>query len=368
MGHSICNIHISCDVHSTRDRSVKRLILPLLALLFLIACDDEGGDTDRNEANAAINQVAHSFGPIDSSLHSSLRDIEARTGGRLGVAAIHLESGWRTSYNGKETFPMASVAKLPMAIRFLRLADSGMFRLDSVVQLTPADHRPGPSRLYRRVRRDGGVTTIHALLEAMIASSDNTASDYILRLAGGPAKVDTFMATLGLGNIDVSHYEGELILLWAGVDPGAVDSAWTRDRYYAKIEEAGDTAWKSAEARLVDDPSDAATPEESASLLEMLQRRTLLSPSTTDTLLAIMSRATTGRARIPGLLPDSTPVAHKTGTISSTTNDIGIVTLPGGKGHLVIAVYVKGSRVGVRARERAIASTARLLFDYVRAR
>ena len=347
----------------------KFLPLLLLPLLLFIACDDDRTGADAtNRADSTNHGAAASFGPIDSSLHDSLKDIERESGGRLGVAAIHLESGWRTSYNGAETFPMASVAKLPMAIRFLRLADSGMFRLDSVVHLAPADHRPGASRLYHRIRREGGTASLHELLEAMVGSSDNTASDYILRLAGGPAKVDTLMATLGLGGIDVSHYEGELILLWAGVDPGGVDSAWTRDRYYARIEEAGDTAWKTAEAHLVDDPSDAATPEQSASLLAMLHHRTLLAPSTTDTLLAIMSRSTTGRARIPGMLPDSTPVAHKTGTISSTTNDIGIVTLPDGKGHLAIAVYVKGSRVGVRGREKAIASAARLVFDRVRGR
>ncbi len=125
--------------------------------------------------------------------------------------------------------------------------------------------------------------------------------------------------------------------------------------------------WRRAQERLVDDPTDAAPPEEMAQLLAMLHRRKLLAPATTDTLLAIMSRAVTGRARIPALLPAGTPVAHKTGTISSTTNDVGIITLPGGRGHLAIAIFVKGSKVGVRARERAIASAAAVVYNHVMA-
>lgn len=309
--------------------------------------------------------ATESFGPIDSTLHDSLRAIEMRSGGSLGVAAVVIEKEWSTSYRGKETFPMASVAKLPMAIRFLRSVDSGHVRLDSSVTLTSADHRPGASSLYHRVMRSGGSTTVHDLLEAMIMASDNTASDYILSLAGGPTEAHRMLSDLGLGKIDVSHYEGELILLWAGVDPAADDSGWTRERTYARIQAAGDTLWRRAEERLVDDPSDAAPPEQMVQLLAMLQNRKLLSPKSTDTLLAIMSRSVTGRGRIPALIPPGTPVAHKTGTISSTTNDVGIITLPGGRGHLAIAIFVKGSRLGVRAREQAIAAAAGLVYRHV---
>lgn len=347
---------------------MKRLLF-LLPFLLLAACENDhpGSASAHGDPvpDTAAAQVQAAFGRVDSALYDSLREIEASSGGRLGFAAIHLESGWCTSYRGRESFPMASVAKLPMAIQFLRMADSGAYRLDSLVTMSAADHRPGGSLLYHRVRRNGGTAPIHDLLEAMIGASDNTASDYILKLSGGPQPADKLMASLGLGGIDISHSEGELILLWAGVDPKGTDSAWTRDRYYAKIAEAGDTAWRTAEARLVDDPSDAASPEEMAGLLAMLHRGDLLSPTSTDTLLALMSRAVTGRARIPALLPPGTPVAHKTGTISSTANDVGIITLPGGRGHLVVAVFVKGSRVGVHARERAIASAARLAFGHV---
>lgn len=302
---------------------------------------------------------------IDTSLYDSLRAIERQSGGQLGFAAIHLESGWRTVYGGDETYPMASVAKLPMAIAFLRLIDSGQYRLDTVVRMTRDDHRPGASRVYHRAMRDSaGLVSLHALLVAMLAESDNTASDFILRLAGGPQAADDLMRRIGLESVDVTSYEGELILKWAGVDPLSSDSAWTRDRMYAKMQEAGKEAWQAAQQRLVDDPSDAATPEALSRLLAAVVQGRILSAAMTDTLVAIMHRSVTGRGRLPGLLPPGTPVAHKTGTIGSVANDIGVVTLPSGE-RVAIAALVKGSTNGMRSRDRAIAAATSLVYRYL---
>ena len=65
--------------------------------------------------------------------------------------------------------------------------------------------------------------------------------------------------------------------------------------------------------------------------------------------MEILKATTTGSARIKGLLPAGTVVAHKTGTtgtvmdFNGSTNDAGVILLPGGGGQLAIAVYVKGS-------------------------
>lgn len=339
-----------------------RSLLPVLLVIFAACQSDSPEPTLADSVAATGIDVA----PIDSSLHDSLRSIERRSGGALGFAAVHIESGWRTVYGGATTYPMASVAKLPMALAFLRTVDAGRFRLDSAVRLTRADHRPGLSRVYHRTMRDsGGMVSIHALLEAMLIESDNTASDYILKLAGGPGVADALMAEIGLGEIDVTSYEGELILRWAGVDPRSSDSAWTRDRIYAKIEDAGKLAWEAAQIRLVGDPADAAPPDALARLLVAIAEGNLLAPATTDTLLAMMRRAVTGKRRIPGQLPPGTEVAHKTGTIGTVANDIGLVTLPGGRGRLAIAALIKGSTNGMRARDAAIAAASKLAFDRV---
>jgi beta-lactamase class A len=77
-----------------------------------------------------------------------------------------------------------------------------------------------------------------------------------------------------------------------------------------------------------------------------------------------MRRCETGLTRIKGSLPPGTEVMHKTGTIGMTTNDVGIVTLPGDGGHVVISVFVKSSEKEIPDRERAIAEVSRAVYDY----
>ena len=52
------------------------------------------------------------------------------------------------------------------------------------------------------------------------------------------------------------------------------------------------------------------------------------------------------------------------GKLSACTNDVGIVTLPGGRGHLAVAVFVRGSDRDLATRERAIAQIARAAYDH----
>lgn len=89
-----------------------------------------------------------------------------------------------------------------------------------------------------------------------------------------------------------------------------------------------------------------------------------LKPESRQLLLDIMRRCETGLTRLKGALPPNTEVMHKTGTIGMTANDVGIVTLPGNAGHLVIAVFTKSSEKPIEERERAIAEVTRLLHDY----
>ena len=64
-----------------------------------------------------------------------------------------------------------------------------------------------------------------------------------------------------------------------------------------------------------------------------------------------------------------TIVAHKTGTtgtvqgFNGSTNDVGVITLPGNAGRLAIAVYIKGSSRSEAVREKVIAQIARAAFD-----
>jgi beta-lactamase class A len=76
-----------------------------------------------------------------------------------------------------------------------------------------------------------------------------------------------------------------------------------------------------------------------------------------------MGRAETGRARIRAGVPPGTPVGDKTGSGPATTNDVGLIALPGGKGHLAVAVLLNNSKVSTAAQEKLTAELARAAYE-----
>ncbi len=72
--------------------------------------------------------------------------------------------------------------------------------------------------------------------------------------------------------------------------------------------------------------------------------------------------------RISGDLPKGTPVAHKTGSsdtdhnFTPATNDIGLITLPGGR-KLALAVFVSDSTADEATRNKVISKIARIIYD-----
>ena len=101
-----------------------------------------------------------------------------------------------------------------------------------------------------------------------------------------------------------------------------------------------------------------------ATLLAKVWGGGAMSATSSALLIDIMERCETGENRLKGLLPEGTVVAHKTGTIGRTTNDVGIITLPNNAGHVIMVAFVKDSDLEVPERERAIAEAARAAHDY----
>lgn len=127
-----------------------------------------------------------------------------------------------------------------------------------------------------------------------------------------------------------------------------------------------------ATRRFLTDPRDTGTPEGTAQLLARAFRGELLSKRSTARLIKILKATTTFPARIKGLLPPGTIVAHKTGStetvngLTAATNDSGIIYLPENRGQLAISVYIKASTRDGASRDRIIARISRAAFDFYR--
>src|SRR6185436_14317331 len=179
---------------------------------------------------------------------------------------IHVESGATLAVRGDQRFPMASVYKLPIAMELLTQVSTGVLSLDHPVVLMPNDIR-ACCTLSRRHPRGGVTVTAGELLELMIAESDNTASDAVLKLVGGPAVVERRMRALGFHTINVNRYEGDINFEMTGVAHPPPRAEWTLDLQYRLISEVTPEALREARARYTtSDPRDTATPNEMARL------------------------------------------------------------------------------------------------------
>ncbi|HXU08475.1 MAG TPA: class A beta-lactamase [Blastocatellia bacterium] len=303
----------------------------------------------------------------DDSLRRLEREIARLSkvsGGVVGVTAIHLETGRRVSLGGGERFPMASTFKVPIAVQLLTRIDKSEVKLDQMIDIKQSDLHPGSGTLSDLFNKGGLALSVRNLMELMLLISDNSATDVLLRTAGGPEAVTARMRALGIEGINVDRSTARLISDWVGVTNLPPEDQWTPELFDLKFAALKPEEQKAASKKFDSDARDTSTPDAMAALLEKIYQREILKPASSELLLNIMYRCRTGEARLRGLLPGGTEIAHKTGTIGGSANDVGIITLPDNAGHVAIAAFVKSSEKEVPARERAIAEIARAVHDF----
>lgn len=311
-------------------------------------------------SGAALQQAD----PGLARLEREIARLSELSGGVVGAAAIHLETGREVYHNAGTRFPMASSYKVPIAVQLLTRVDRGDIRLDSMIEVQQWDLHPGSGTLARLLDDPGVILSLRNLLELMLLISDNSATDMVLKAAGGSVAVTARMRDLGINGIDVNRPTLNLIADWVGITDLPPETDLRPSMYREWFGGISEEDRERAAAAFDADPRDTATPEAMARLLKLIWDGDALSEESTTLLLDIMRRSTTGTGRIKGMLAPRTEVAHKTGTIGGTTNDVGIITLPDGAGHVVAVLFVKESTREVEERERAIAHIARAIHDY----
>ena len=300
-----------------------------------------------------------------NALAARLEDLARTVPWPVGIAALHLETGRRAAWNGGRRFPMASVYKVAIAVTALRAVDEGRLSLARPVRLTARDLRPGYSPIA--AASPGGTTLrLEELIETMIVTSDNTASDAVLALAGGPAAVNRALERLGVRGVRVDRPELEIIRDLYGVR--SLPRPWSLAAFDAAAARVPLEEREAAVARFLKDPRDTATPDGMVDLLAAIARGRAGTPQSGARLRGWLESTATAGRRLAAALPPGTRVAHKTGTAATAGafNDAGIVTLPGGAGHVVIAVFTSGAQV--LAAEDLIARAGRIAFDHWAAR
>ena len=158
----------------------------------------------------------------------------------------------------------------------------------------------------------------------MLIHSDNHAADVLFKDVGGPQAVHHWLAQNGIHGVRV-------------------------DRTIAQLLAAKRDLW---------DVRDSSTPKAMVELLRRIYRGELISAQSRNYLLGEMAKCQTGRNRMKWLLPEGTPVEHKTGTLNGLTDDVGFITMPDGH-RIAVAIFARGGS----NRPRTIAQAARAIYD-----
>ncbi|MBM4329927.1 MAG: class A beta-lactamase [Deltaproteobacteria bacterium] len=334
------------------------LLLSIVSLVLLLSLSAAGfAQTPAKSVEAPVADIPR------QRLEREIARAAQSAGGLAGVSAIHIESGRRIALNPHERFPMASTYKVPIAVQLLSRVDQGEINLDQMVELKPSDFRPGSGILTSLLNKPGVILSVRNLLELMLLVSDNSATDLLLRLAGGPEAVTARMRALGIRDMEINRPTINLIADSAGYTLPP-EKEWAPELFKKLYEATTPDSRQTAATKFETDPRDTSTPEAMVMLLERICRGDLLKRESGALLLDIMERCRTGPARLKGILPSETIVAHKTGTIGGTLNDVGIIKLPEDTGHVAIAVFVRSSGKEIQERERAIAQIARAVYDF----
>jgi beta-lactamase class A len=282
--------------------------------------------TRRNFLVAAANTLATI--PVLSAASSeaepsSIADIEASVGGRVGVFAVDTVSGKVVAHRADERFAMCSTFKWVLAATVLEQVEHNLLSLDDRVLYRQADllaHAPAT-----REHVASGFMTVRDLIRAAIVVSDNTAANLLLSKLGGPSVITKFARSCG-------------------------DAVTRLDRNEPTLN-----------SNEIGDLRDTTSPRAMATLMREILCRNRLSSEPRDLLLQWLRDCETGHDRLRAGLPKDWIVGDKTGTGEhGAVNDVAIA-IPPGRSPILISAFISEAKADIPALVAAHASISSLV-------
>jgi beta-lactamase class A len=217
--------------------------------------------------------------------------------GKVAIAVKHLGSGESFYLNADEPMPTASLIKLPVMLELYQQAEEGKVRLTDRLTLRNEDKVSGSGVLTNNFS-DGATFSLRDACRLMIAMSDNTATNMVLDKIG-IVPVNKRMEAWGYPNtkLNAKSFRGS-----------TTSVAPERTKKYG----LGST-----------------TAREMVALLEDLETCKHFRPVVKQIILGHL-RKCEDKDKFPHFLPDGVDIAHKTGSVSKSRTDAGIIYLPSG--------------------------------------
>jgi beta-lactamase class A len=237
--------------------------------------------------------------PSAPDLKARIQKLIDSSGAEVAVAVRSLDGRTQISIDPDKSFHAASTMKVPVMIELFRQAEAGTVKLDDQIPVRNEFHSIVDGSVYQMdvsddsdgevYKRTGKTMALRELCEAMITVSSNFAANLLIERLGA----NHVQATVErLGGTGVHVLRG-------------VEDQKAFDKGLNNVTTAGGLA----------------------ALFEHLARGTAVSPKADAEMIAILKRQKFNDA-IPAGVPEGTPVAHKTGTITKIHHDAGIVYGP----------------------------------------
>jgi beta-lactamase class A len=231
-------------------------------------------------------------------------------GREVGLVLLPLDGRAAVMIEPDKTFHAASTMKVPVMIELFRQAEAGQLRLEDPLPIVNEFHSIVDGSIYHLSVGDdsdaevykavGKTMTLRELCEAMITVSSNLAANLLIERLG-VENIRTTVARLGATGMDVRR----------GVeDQKAFDQGL----------------------------NNTTTARGLAVLLQELASGQAVSARADAEMVAILKRQKFNDA-IPAGVPEGTPIAHKTGTITKIHHDAAIVY---GPRPYVLVILVRG--------------------------
>lgn len=211
------------------------------------------------------------------------------------VFAWDYETGKYVSYNSDETFPAASIIKLPVLLQLFRSMEFGQRTIDEKMTLTDYYRAEGSGDL--QFQREGNQYSLDSLARKMIEISDNSSTNMLMSSIGGMDDVNRAVRSWGLNHTQVNN--------------------WLPDMKGTNY----------------------TTTSDLARMLYNIENEDFLSVESRDKILDYMGHVKNNRLLVAGL-GSGAKCWHKTGDIGHMLGDAGIVTTPNGHKY-VVAIMAK---------------------------
>ncbi|MCM8798217.1 MAG: class A beta-lactamase-related serine hydrolase [Candidatus Omnitrophica bacterium] len=281
------------------------LIIPLVVIVFL----------SHNLSLRKTREREIAWRELGEKIEKKLRVF----GGKAGILLKDLKTRQEISFNKKDSFPAASLIKVPIMLACFYAGRERRLNLEEKIVLHSGD-RVGGSGILKNLP-PGRVFTVERLIELMITVSDNTATNILIEKLGFDY-LNSCFKRMSLKNTHLLRKMMDFRERRAG-----------RDNF--------------------------TNAEDIAYLLEKIYLKRFLSQKISAQCLHYLLNQKY-RDRIPAKLPAGIKVAHKTGLERKICHDAGLVFGP--KGDFIIVVLTQGEEI--RKAKRFIADISSTVYDY----